>query len=140
MKKILLTALLAYGVCATANSNYQNNFTNPSVVAIAKSDVNALCKSIAANDIITVKKLLKLGEDVNSFSGGMTPLMYAARYNRVEIINMLVAKGAKLKARDSRGNTALVHAQRSGAKKAEMLLTKLISEKKKQKRNKKKRK
>ena len=133
MKKILFTALLAYGLCANANTSFQHNRTNSSVVSIAKSDVNALCKSIAANDIVTVKKLLNLGENVNSFSGGMTPLMYAARYNRVEIIKMLIAKGAKLKAKDSRGNTALVHAERSGAKKAEALLIKLIAEQKNRK-------
>ena len=46
---------------------------------------------------------------------------------------MLIAKGAKLKARDSRGNTALVHAERSGAKKAEVLLIKLIAEQKNRK-------
>lgn len=136
MKKILLTALLAYGVCATASNNLETVLVNNSTLEIAKVDVNALCKSIAANDIVTVKKLLKLGEDVNKFSGGMTPLMYAARYNRVEIIKMLVNKGAKVKVRDSRGNTALIHASRSGAKQAEALLTELSKKKRKAKKRK----
>lgn len=81
----------------------------------------------------TVKKLINMGENVNKFSGGMSPLMYAARYNRVEMIKLLVENGAKIKARDAKGNNAIEHAKRSGAKEAEALLRELNKSKKKRK-------
>lgn len=137
MKKILLMALLVCGVATNAAD--LNVETNPKfTIGAGTSDVSALCKFIANNDVEGVKKLLNLGENVNAYSGGMTPLMYAARYNRTEIIKLLIAKGAKIKAKDSRGNTALVHAQRSGAKKAEALLVKLVEEQKAMKKAKRK--
>ncbi|MEM7314843.1 MAG: ankyrin repeat domain-containing protein, partial [Planctomycetota bacterium] len=43
---------------------------------------------------------------------GMTPLMAAASIGRGEHVEMLLAKGAKLQAKDSRGRTALDFARK----------------------------
>jgi ankyrin repeat protein len=75
---------------------------------------NAICKG----DIEAVKKFIEYGADVNEKSNGMTPLMLAARYNNVELINLLIAKGADLKIKDDKGNSALKYAQLSNAAKA----------------------
>ncbi len=60
-------------------------------------NVNSFCISIVKGDIETVKKLLIRGEDINQKSNGMTPIMYAAKYNRVEILKLLIEKGRNIK-------------------------------------------
>ena len=67
--------------------------------------VSPLCLAISKGDIATVKKFIELGSNVNEKSRGMTPLMYAARYNKAEIIKLLIANGAKLKIKDDKGFT-----------------------------------
>ncbi len=123
-KTILVTLALAFiasasfateTVAVTENHDYeQTSFkTNPFCMAIVKGDLDA------------VKKMIELGSDVNEKWDGMTPLMYAARYNRVEIIQVLVDKGANVKTRDSKGNNAMKFAKLSNAKEAIVLLEKL---------------
>lgn len=84
--------------------------------------VNSFCVSIAKGDLETVQKLIARGADVNEKSNGMTPVMYAAKYNRVEILKLLIAHGADLRARCSKGKTALKYAQLHGAKDAEVVI------------------
>ena len=48
----------------------------------------------------------------------MTPLMVAARYNQVEIINLLLKSGANVKATTDKGLTALKYAELSKAEEA----------------------
>jgi ankyrin repeat protein len=77
-----------------------------------------LANAIAKGDVEAVKKFIEYGADVNEKSNGCTPLMLAARYNNVEIINLLLAKGANLKTKDDKGYTALRYAELSNAKQA----------------------
>jgi ankyrin repeat protein len=49
-----------------------------------------------------VKQLIDLGENVNKKSLGKTPAMYAARYNKAEILALLVENGADLKIKSSK--------------------------------------
>jgi len=127
MKNYILTAALAFGLIANANTMNERVLPSNSDNAIITTikGVSPFCQSISKNDIETVKKMIKMGEDVNKFSRGKSPLMYAARYNRVELIKLLVEKGADFKARDEHGDTALVYAKRSGAVDAVALLREL---------------
>ena len=52
----------------------------------------------------------------------MTPLMYAAKYNRVEILNLLIERGAKLKVKSDKGYTALKYAELHGAQDTKVIL------------------
>lgn len=70
-----------------------------------------LCAAIIKGDTETVKKFIEYGADVNEAANGVTPLMMAARFNRAEIITLLLAKGAKKDAIDTKGFTALDHAE-----------------------------
>lgn len=78
-------------------------------------EVTPLCNAIVKGDIVTVKKFIEYGADVNESANGTTPLMLAARYNKVEILKLLLEKGANTNAKDERGYTALQYAQLSNA-------------------------
>ena len=131
MKKSVLVAALVCGFLVSATPVELNEVKSEEVKVLTSkvTDVSPLCQSISKNDIETVKKLLAMGANVNKFSGGKSPLMYAARYNRVAMIKLLVDKGAKINVRDSRGNNALKHAKNSGAKDAVILLEELRKKK-----------
>ena len=136
MKKTAVIIALALGVSfapLSAENEYSNFTTDVEVVALFK--VNPFCTSIAKGDIETVKKLISLGADVNEKSNGMTPLQYAAKFNRVEIIKVLYKNGAKVDVKSDKGMTAMKYAKLSNAKEAITLLKELSSKKKKRKRN-----
>jgi len=78
-------------------------------------DLSSFCKAIVKGDVEAVKKLIELGEDVNQKSLGMAPVHFAARYNRAEILEILIANGANLKKRCDKGYTVKKHAELSQA-------------------------
>ena len=82
-----------------------------------------LAVAIYKGDLESVKKFVGYGIDVNEKSNNMTPLMLAARYNQVEIINLLLANGASVKTVNTKGITALKYAQLSNAQEAVTVLT-----------------
>ena len=58
-------------------------------------------------------------------SDGKTPLMFAAMFNRLEIIDLLLAHGADASLQANDGSTAQSLAQAMGAEAARTLLEKL---------------
>jgi ankyrin repeat protein len=97
--------------------------TNPvDIAADSKVDLgfelNSFCKAIVQGDYDTVKKMIELGEDINQKSLGKTPAIYAARYNKVEILKLLIANGADLNRKCDKGLTIQEHAEHSNAKEA----------------------
>lgn len=123
MKKSVVflgAALIAFAnVSLASNSNSSN--ADYSITSVYQ-DISALNVAISKGDMATVKKLVEYGADVNEKSNGMTPLMIAARYNKVEIIKFLLANGAKLKTKDDNGFTALKYAELSNANEAAQFL------------------
>ena len=93
--------------------------------------VNSFCVSIAKGDIDTVKTLITRGENVNEKSNGMTPVMYAAKFNRTEILKLLIDQGGDLKAKSDKGYTALKYAKLHGAKDAELIIKEALAQNKK---------
>jgi ankyrin repeat protein len=134
MKKTIVITSIAL-VFAVGNINAETPTVKSKNYKVEKvvSNVNAFCISIAKGDSETVQKLITLGEDVNSKSNGMTPLMYAARFNRVEILKLLIANGAELKTKSQKGFTALKYAKLSSANDAVAILEQAISSKKSRK-------
>lgn len=115
MKKSIVylgIALLAFGNVAIA-SNLENQ---PTKVYVANETLSPLCNAVVQGDFETVKKMVEFGSDINESSNGMTPLMIAARYNRVKIVEFLLENGAKTNLKDAKGKTALKHAELSNAK------------------------
>ncbi|WP_460217981.1 ankyrin repeat domain-containing protein [Psychroserpens sp. MEBiC05023] len=119
MKKSAVIIAIALGFSFTslhATTETSTSSTNYEVTAVAKGAVNPFCMSIVKGDLETVTKLIALGQDVNKKSNGLTPAMYAAKFNRVEILKLLVEKGAKLQVRSEKGMTAEQYAKLSNAK------------------------
>ncbi|MBF6640028.1 ankyrin repeat domain-containing protein [Flavobacterium sp. J49] len=117
MKKTIIfagLALVAFTNVALA-TNVSKAFP-PTEVTIY--EVTPLCNAIVKGDLTTVKKFIEYGSDVNESMNGVTPLMLAARYNKVEIIKVLLEKGARPDAKDDKGFTALKYAEISKANEA----------------------
>lgn len=142
MKNLLLTSLLV--VAVVFNSFATNNKTNPTnetstTVETVSSDntstealtltteslnyynvirhleTDPFVKLIQLNDYSAVRNLILAGADFNKKSIGMTPLMYAARQNKVAIVELLLEEGAKFETQSKYGLTALDYAKRSHA-------------------------
>lgn len=116
MKKTILT--IAVAISCAATGIYANGTNNDLVVnteVTTKVEVSSFCKAIIKGDIETVKKLIELGEDVNKKSLGMTPSHFAARYNKPEILQLLINNGANLKTRCDKGYTVKKYAELSNA-------------------------
>ncbi|MEM9687586.1 MAG: ankyrin repeat domain-containing protein [Bacteroidota bacterium] len=124
MKKLsIIVALFAASFIANANT-FSPLTTGAYETTMMSGRISAFCMAIVKGDFETVKKLVDMGADVNEASkNGITPLMYAARYNKVDILNLLIENGANLKAKNPKnGFTALRYAELSNATEAYNIL------------------
>src|SRR5690606_29442122 len=98
MKKTIIISAIALGF-AFSTSNATTTVTTAPATTLVKTkiSVSTFSMSIVKGDFETVKKLIEFGADVNATSNGMTPAMFAARYNRADILKLLVGHGAELK-------------------------------------------
>jgi len=87
-----------------------------------KGVVNSFCKAVIQGDIATVRKLIELGEDVNQKSLGMTPAIFAARYNKAEILRLLIDNGADIRIRSDKGYSITKYAESANAKDALLVI------------------
>ena len=119
-----MIALIVGASFTTANATENNNETvNNSEVTVTKIlKVNPFCIAIAKGDLDTVKRMIQFGENVNKRSNGKTPLMYAARYNRVKIASLLLENGARVGPKDDNGQTAIDYAVSAKAKEVKKVL------------------
>lgn len=132
MKKTVIISAIALAFSLTsvnATSDLQKVDLKISVTETYDKP-NALCMSIVKGDLEMVEKLIELGADINERSAGMTPVIYAARYNKVEILKLLISKGADLKKKCNRGMTAINHAEIAKATDTKELIEKTLKKKK----------
>lgn len=125
MKKTVIYLGLALVTFANVSmaSNHKPSVKNP--VAFSAYIVSPLNIAISKGDIETVKKFIEYGANVNQISEDMTPLMIAARFNKAEIMKILLANGARPNDKNERGYTALKYAQLSNATDAIAILKEL---------------
>lgn len=109
-KTIIILGLALVGLTTTAGASNVSTISTSTGIVYGNSP---LCNAILKGDLATVKKFVEYGADVNEMNNGLTPLMMAARYNRVDIIKYLLEKGADKQIKDVRGNTALQYAENS---------------------------
>ena len=119
MKKTILTVAMACGmlftgVLASASMAQPEVYRESNV--IMAFEINAFCKAIVKGDIELVKQMIGVGEDVNKRSLGKTPAHYAARYNKPEMLKVLIENGANLKKRCAQGYTVKKYAELADAK------------------------
>lgn len=112
-------AVVAFGNVSMA-SNHKLPVKNQ--VEISTYFASPLNVAVSKGDIEIVKKFIEYGADVNQMSDDMTPLMTAARYNKVEIIKFLLANGAVPTIKNEKNYTALKYAQLSNANEAIAIL------------------
>ena len=119
MKKTVLTVAMAFAlVAASANTEtgvHTNNFTTTLGSIVTKPGPDSFCKAIMEGDVETVKRMIVLGEDVDQKSLGKTPAIFAARYNKPEIMRILIANGADLSIKCDKGFTVEKYAELSNA-------------------------
>ncbi len=121
MKKTMLFVAAAFMLVVTnvsAENRYEESNQNEVPTLLEKEKINSFCKAIVQGDIDTVKKLIELGEDVNEKSLGLTPAIFAARYNKAEILELLIEKGADIRIRSDRGYSIAKYAKSANAKDA----------------------
>ena len=150
MKNLILLSALVFGLAVHANpvndtiknvkmdnniSNMERSSMNLNIVY--STNVNAFCKLITTGNYDAVKSMIVAGVDINKKSVGMTPLMYAARYNNVNIVKLLIANGANLKVKSDKGYTALIYAKISKAHDTYKIIEDALKAKKKAKRKRK---
>jgi ankyrin repeat protein len=128
MKKTIIylgLALVAFSNAAIA----ENTVTDTKKIELVREYKNTtpLCAAILKGDVDAVKKFIQYGVDVNQKSNGLTPLMLAARYNNVEIVNLLIENGANIKEADEKGFTAVKYAELSNATQAAEVLKKAMN-------------
>ena len=123
MKKTVVILALALGFSiSNLNATNEVEISNFENVAVKPVEVSPLCKAVATGDMETVKNLIEAGADVNVKSNGMMPIHYAAKYNRVDMLKVLITAGSKIHEGCDLGFTPLRHAQNAKAKEAEMFL------------------
>jgi ankyrin repeat protein len=123
MKKSVVILALALGF-STVTVNALNFETTSDLIEVKANDsrVSPLCAAVAKGDLTSVKQLIKQGADVNEKSNGMLPIHYAAKYNRVDAIKVLITAGSEIHTRCDKGYTALKHAEKTQAKDAAKFL------------------
>ena len=114
-KSIIYLGITLMAFSSVSSASNTNFIGNQKTLNIFYKSPASLTVAISKGDIEIVKKFIEGGTNVNKKLNGMTPLMYAARYNKVEIIKYLLLKGADRDIKDSQGFTALKHAELSNA-------------------------
>ena len=111
-------ALFAMAVVANGTTDVIGHKGVRVLRALDLINPSSFCNAIMKGDLDTVKKMISLGEDVNQKFMGMTPAHFAARYNKAEILEVLIANGADLKKRCDKGYTIKKYAELSNASEA----------------------
>ncbi len=115
------TILMVTAMCCMAVAGiYAMNKDDVTDVRLSTeiAGINPFCKAIMQGDLDTVQRMIELGEDVNQKSLGKTPAIFAARYNRADILQLLIDNGADLSKTCEKGFTARKHATLSNAQAA----------------------
>jgi ankyrin repeat protein len=116
MKKTII--YLGITLMAFSSLSFASNINfvgNQKALNIFRESPAPLVVAISKGETETVKQFIENGTKVNKKLNGLTPLMYAARYNKVQIIEYLLLKGADRDIKDNQGFTALNYAELSNA-------------------------
>ena len=113
MKNLFLSLLAIFLTAGTISATTFSNTHKKGLYEYIEP--STFCKLIRTGNYEAVKAMIENGTDINRKSTGLTPLMFAARYNKTDIVKLLINKGAKLKVKSDKGFTALQYAKMSKA-------------------------
>jgi len=133
MKKTVIAFGILFSVMLTsANANTNiDPVKGPKITkTVSKTAIKNLAPlsiAVAQGDYVMVENFLEYGADINQVSEtmGMTPLMFAARYNNVKMLKLLVENGATTDVKSKLGLSALNFAELSNATDAIKYLKKI---------------
>ncbi len=111
MKKsvIILGLALAMSTQVSKASNMRQLVKDP--IDSPANEVSSLHYAVCEGDIEKVKKLIDYGTNVNKLVRDMSPLMLAARFNKFEIVKVLLASGANPRIENEKGLRAINFAE-----------------------------
>jgi ankyrin repeat protein len=112
----LLFLMTVFTVVGSYANTTVNSTISDEILSTFNDEISSLCKAAMKGDIEQVRSLIALGEELNEKSLGLTPAMYAARYNRAEVLKVLLLNGANLNIKSDKGYTAKEYAEMSNAK------------------------
>ncbi|MDR2943240.1 MAG: ankyrin repeat domain-containing protein [Treponema sp.] len=111
----------SFDLYTAINKNQSNAVIQLLLQNGAKPNGEILLLAMEKQKFEQAKQFIGMGADVNyryplskKYADGMTPLLYASKWNNFELIKLLVEKGANINLRASNGNTALTIAQING--------------------------
>ena len=123
MKKSVAVLALALSLSLpTVNASNLEHVSTPLTVVEENPKVSPICVAAAKGDIEKLKQLINNGVSVNQKSNGMLPIHYAAKFNRLEAIKVLITSGSEIHTTCDKGLTALRHAEKTNAKEAAQFL------------------
>lgn len=115
-KSILMILFIGILVHSSSYANMKLETSRNNMVAtVVNENISSLCKAAMEGDVDKVRSLIAMGESVNEKSLGMTPAMYAARYNKAEVLKVLLLNQANLNIKSDKGYTAKQYAEMSKA-------------------------
>lgn len=123
--------VIAFGILCSVMFTSVNANTEPTkgrkVVKTTIKNLSPLSVAVAKGNYEMAQNFLEFGADINQVSQTMemTPLMFAARYNNLELLKLLVDNGAETATKSKIGITALEYARLSNATDAIKYLEKL---------------
>lgn len=125
MKKSVIILGMALVISTNVSEAFNRKLSVKDQINFSTYETSLLHYAICEGDIENVKKIIKYGADVNKLSKDMSPLMLAARFNKFEIITILLANGAKPSLENEKGLIALDYAEYAKAHESIAILKKL---------------
>ncbi|WP_264550816.1 ankyrin repeat domain-containing protein [Flavobacterium sp. N2038] len=122
MKKTVIILGTAFVLFANLTTASNAKLESKNLIEIPFYLSSPLHIAVCNGDIDSVKKSIQYGADVNKIVRNMTPLMLAARFNNAEIVNILLANGAKPSIENTHGLKALDYARYAKATESEAIL------------------
>ena len=111
----------AFDLFTAINMNQPDAVVQYVINSGAAANGEILLLSMERQRFDIARQFIQAGVDVNyqypstsRYADGMTALIYASRYNNLDLVRLLVDRGANINARNINGNTALSIAQANG--------------------------